>query len=167
MARPRRSLLSLLVSTASLVGACAPVIPIPPGTPTSEMVLSTTTPGMTLEQLKLDGRSHRAPMLSFQIPAGPHTIGVQYAVTITDQCGPEESFCTATVTTGSCSGDFVAEANSAYRLLIDSRSGRPRASVQKRSSALYVGQEESVLADLSCINSGTRNREQGVGVVNF
>lgn len=160
-----RTLLGLAVT--SLL-ACSPVIPIPPGTPTSDFVLSETNPGTTFEQFSLDGRAYRAPMLSFEIPAGRHVVGVRYAIRISDPCDPEESFCSSTVIVGGCSGEFVAEPNERYRLLLDTRFGSPKGTIQRRSSgALYIGQGEGIVAPLTCENSGTTSREGSVGIATF
>lgn len=158
----------VLMAWLLIAGACGPVIPIPPGTPTSEFVLSGTTPGMTFDQFVLDRRSYRAPMLSFDIPAGQHTVGVRYTIRISDPCDPEESLCSSTVTSGSCSGAFSADANQRYRLLIDTRSGTPNATVRLRStSALYVGQGESEVATLQCQQNRSTSREGAVSVATF
>lgn len=164
-----RSILYTLPGLASAgLLACAPVIPIAPGTATSDFVLSETNPGTTFEQFALDGRTYRAPMLSFQIPAGPHRVGVGYTIRISDPCDPEESFCSATVITGGCSGEFVAEVNERYRLLLDTRSGTPKGTIQRRSTgALYIGQSEGIVAPLTCENSDVTSREGSVGIANF
>lgn len=148
--------------------ACSPVIPIPPGTPTSEIIISETTPGTNFERFSLDGRSYRAPMLSFQIPSGPHVVGVQYTIRVLDPCDPEESFCTSTVIQGGCSGEFAAEVNERYRLLLDTRSGTPTGTIQRRSvGALYMGQGESIVAALICKNADITSREGTVGIATF
>lgn len=151
-----------------LLGACSPVIPIPPGTPTSDFVLSGTNPGFSYEQFILDRRSYRAPMLAFDIPAGNHSVGIRYVIRIGDPCDPEESFCGATVMTGGCSGEFLAEPNERYRLLVDTRSGAPKGTIQRRAGgALYMGQGESIVAILTCETSGKTSREGAVGIATF
>lgn len=150
------------------VTGCSPIIPIPQGTPSSELVLSDTNPGMSFDSFRLDGRSYRAPSLSFDIPAGKHSVGVGYVVRITDSCDPEESFCSSTVMTGRCSGEFLAEPNERYRLLVDTRSGTPAGTVQKRAAgALYIGQGEGIVASLTCENTGSASREGAVGIATF
>ena len=123
---------------------------------------------MSFEQFVLDGRPYRAPMLSFDIPAGQHSVGVRYVLRISDPCDPERSFCTSTVMTGRCSGQFLAEANERYRLLVDTRSGTPRGSVQKRAGgSLYLGQGEGIIATLDCESTGSTSREGAVGIATF
>ena len=167
----KRSVLSpLLVGVCALVltAGCSPAIPIPPGAPTSDLVLSSTAPGTTFEQFSFDGKSYSAPLLSFMIPAGAHTVGVHYSITTTDFCGPEESFCSATVSTGSCTGRLSAEAGASYRLLVDTRSSQPRGTVSlRKSSHLPLGQDGDVAAELQCKSSGNRTRQQSVGIASF
>ncbi len=166
--RYRFILHTLLALASAELLACSPVIPIAPGTPTSDFVLSETNPGTTFEQFSLDGHTYRAPMLSFQIPAGHHRVGVRYVIRISDPCDPEESFCSSTVIAGGCSGEFLAEANERYRLLLDTRSGGPKGTIQRRSSgALYIGQGEGIVTPLTCENSGTTSREGSVGIATF
>ena len=147
---------------------CGPVIPVAPGTPTSDLVLSHTSPESSIQRLTLDGKSYSAPTLSFQIPAGPHTIGITWDVTIADRCDPEENLCGATSLGGRCSGQFTAEPNERYRILLDSRQGKVTASVAKRgASALYLGQDEAIVAPLTCERMTRRDRLNSSALVTF
>ena len=150
-----------------LIG-CGPVIPIPPGTPVSDLVLSHTSPESSIQRLTLDGKSYSAPTLSFQIPAGPHTLSITWDVTISDRCDPEENLCGATSLGGRCSGQFTAEPNERYRILLDSRQGKVTASVVKRgASALYLGQDEAIVAPLTCERMTRRDRQNSSALVTF
>ena len=154
--------------TASLLAACGPTIQILPGTPTSDLVLSQTSPESSLQRLILDGRSYSAPSLPFQIPAGPHRVGIAWEVIISDRCDPEENRCGATIVSGRCSGEFTAEALERYRILLDSRTGEVRATVQKRAgSALYVGQDEAMVTSLTCERMQRRDRQDTSALVTF
>lgn len=147
---------------------CGPVIPIAPGTPTSDLVLSHTSPESSIQRLTLDGKSYSAPSLSFQIPAGPHTVGITWDITIADRCDPEENMCGATSLGGRCSGQFTAEPNERYRILLDSRQGKVTAFVAKRgTSALYLGQDETIVAPLSCERMTRRDRLNSSALVTF
>ncbi|MEN9846329.1 MAG: hypothetical protein RIS36_1476 [Pseudomonadota bacterium] len=147
---------------------CGPVIPILPGTPTSDLVLSHTSPESSIQRFTLDGKSYSAPSLSFQIPAGPHTIGITWDVTISDRCDPEGNMCGATSLGGRCSGQFTAEPNERYRILLDSRQGKVTASVAKRgSSTLYLGQDEAIVAPLTCEKMTRRDRLNSSALVTF
>jgi hypothetical protein len=152
---------------ATLVG-CGPIIPIPPGAPTSDLVLSETSPEASIQRLILDGTSYPAPSFSFHIPAGPRTVGIGWEVTIADRCDPEENLCGATILGGRCSGEFMAEANERYRILLDSRRGEASASVVKRGpTALYVGQDEAIVATLTCEIMNRRDRQNSPALVTF
>jgi len=157
-------LLTMILSVAS----CGTVIKIPPGTPTSDLVLSHTTPESSFQRFTLDGKSYSPPNLSFQIPAGPHTVSIGWQITISDRCDPEENLCGATVMAGRCSGQFTAEANERYRILLDSRRGNVTASVAKRgSAALYLGQDEAIVAPLSCERMTRKDRQDSSALVTF
>ena len=148
--------------------ACGPVIPIPPGTPTSDLVLSHNSPESSFQRFTLDGKSYSPPSLSFQIPAGSHTLSIGWQVTISDRCDPEENLCGATVMSGRCSGEFTAETNERYRILLDSRQGKVSASVRKRGSAtLYLGQDEAIVAPLTCERMTRRDRQDSSALVTF
>ncbi len=150
------------------LGGCSPLIPIPPGAPVSDLVLSSTSPDSTIQRLTLDGRSYCAPALSFEIPAGHHTVGLSWEVTVSDRCDPEENMCSATILAGRCSGEFRADPNERYRILLDSRKGGISATVQKRgSTALYLGQDEAIVATFSCERMTRRDRQDTSALVTF
>ncbi|MEY4668518.1 MAG: hypothetical protein RL518_1217 [Pseudomonadota bacterium] len=150
------------------LSACSPVIPIPPGSAVSDLVLSHTSPESSVQRLTLDGRSYPAPTFSFSIPAGPHTVSIAWEVTISDRCNPEENMCSSTRLSGTCSGQFLAEPNERYRILLDSRRGTIAASVQKRGgSALYIGQDEAIVAPLMCQKLSQRDQYGTPGIVTF
>jgi hypothetical protein len=151
-----------------LVAGCSPSIPIDPGTPVSDLVLSSTSPNSSIQRFTLDGRSYSAPALSFEFPAGHHSVGISWEVTVSDRCDPEENMCSATILTGRCSGEFSAEPNERYRILLDSRKGDISATVQKRgSTALYLGQDEAIVAALSCERMTRRDRQDTSALVTF
>ena len=162
-----KGMTALALLVLPLIG-CGPVIPIPPGTPVSDLVLSHTSPESSFQRLILDGTSYSAPALSFQIPAGPHTLSITWDVTISDRCDPEENLCGATSLGGRCTGQFTAEPNERYRILLDSRLGKVTASVVKRGvSALYLGQDEAIVAPLTCERMTRRDRRNSSALVTF
>jgi hypothetical protein len=150
------------------LSACGPVIPIPPGVPVSDLVLSHTSPETSFESLMLDGKSYSAPSLSFSIPAGPHRVGFAWEISVSDRCDPEENICGATILSGRCSGAFTAEPNERYRILLDSRRGDITGYIQNRGgSVLYIGQDETIVAPLICERLTRRDRRDTSGIVNF
>jgi hypothetical protein len=150
------------------LAGCSPSIPIPPGTPVGDLVLSSTSPDSSIQRFTLNGRSYSAPALSFEIPAGNHTVGLSWEVTVSDRCDPQENMCSATILAGRCSGEFRADPNERYRILLDSRKGGISATVQKRgSTALYLGQDEAIVVPLSCERMTRRDRQDTSALVTF
>jgi hypothetical protein len=163
---------ALYLATALLgiatISGCMPIIPIPPGAAVSDLVLSRTSPESSIQRFTLDGKGFSAPTLSFEIPAGTHTVGITWEVTIPDRCDPEENLCGGTTLGGRCSGEFTADANERYRLLLDSRRGEVSATVRKRgASALYIGQDEAIVSPLSCERMTRRERQDSSALVTF
>lgn len=138
---------------------CAPVVPIPPGSDISSLVLSRTTPEAVYESVSLNGLVFSAPHLSFDIPSGRYAIGLRYRVEALDRCDSQDSSCSLAVTSVTCSGSFLAAPNVRYRILIDPRKGLHKTTIQRREgAALYLGQEEVVLNALACEIVGREER---------
>ena len=166
MADKTLSRIALLVTL--FTQSCGPVISIPPGTPVSTVVLSTTTTEARFEQFIFDGRSYSAPMLSFDIPVGRHSVGVRYRVTISDWCHAGDQVCNVTSVFGYCPGAFTAEPNEPYRILLDTRSGSVTGAIHKRSgSTVYLGQDEDILAPLTCEQRGREEQRTPDGLITF
>ena len=164
----RTPLARIALLFALFAQSCAPVIVVPPGAPASSLVLSSTGPEVRFEQLTFDGRSLSAPMFSFDIPAGRHSLGVRYHITISDWCHDGNQVCNGTSVLGTCTGEFTAEPNESYRVLLDTRSGSVKGTIQKRSGApVYLGQEEDILVPLSCEQSSRKEQPAPDGLITF
>lgn len=162
----RASLITLLI--VPLLQACGPRIPIPPGAPVSRLTLSSTGTQAGFDQFVLDGLSYSTSMFSFEVPAGHHSVGIRFTVTTSDWCHAGDQVCNVTNLFGECTGAFTAEANESYRILLDTRNGSLGGSIRKRSGpTVYLGQEEDIIAPLTCEKKGQKEQRAPEGLITF
>lgn len=146
---PLLFLIGILASSS--IAACAPVLRLPTDTPRANLVISRTSPEVIIQQVVIDGRSIGTPQLSFDIPAGTHSVTIRFGVSVGDNCDPGDTRCPASVATGTCSGSFHSVMDGRYRILIDSRQEEVVGSVQERRvSVVYVGQDEHLVSPMTC-----------------
>ena len=151
-----------------LLQGCGPRIPIAPGTPVSNLVLTSTGTQARFDHFILDDRSYSPSMFSFDVPAGHHSVGIRFTITTSDWCHAGDQVCNVTSLFGECTGTFTAEPNESYRILLDTRNGSLGGSIQKRSgSTVYLGQDEDIIGPLTCKNTGQKEQRAPEGLITF